>query len=140
MHLPACKKDFYICYNQLNQTTMNNTEKVDDFMSKLEHPLKAELEAVRSIIVNANSKIEEDVKWGGPSFFYKEDLATFNPRIKNYVALIIHKGELLNIKSDFLENATKGKVYAKFYSMDQVTANKELIEKVVNTWIDLMNK
>jgi hypothetical protein len=109
-------------------------------MANLQHPLKAELEAVRSIIVNANPKIEEDVKWGGPSFFYKEDLATFNPRIKNYVALIFHKGELLNIKSDFLENATKGKVYAKFYSMDQVTANKELIEKMVNTWVELMDK
>jgi hypothetical protein len=119
---------------------MNNTKKVDEFMSALEHPLKAELEAVRSIIVNANPKIEEDVKWGGPSFFYKEDLATFNPRIKNYVALIFHKGELLNIKSDFLEEATKGKVYAKFYTMDQVTANKELIEKMVNAWVELMDK
>jgi uncharacterized protein YdeI (YjbR/CyaY-like superfamily) len=119
---------------------MNNTKKVDEFMSKLEHPLKAELDAVRSIIIKANPKMEEDVKWGGPSFFYKEDLATFNPRIKNYVALIFHKGELLHIKSDFLEDATKGKVYAKFYSMDQVTANKELIEKMVNAWIELMDK
>ncbi|MNK20340.1 hypothetical protein D3C87_385770 [compost metagenome] len=119
---------------------MSNTKKVDEFMSKLEHPLKAEMEAVRAIIINANSKIEEHVKWGGPSFFYKEDLATFNPRIKNYVALIFHKGELLNIKSDFLEEATKGKVYAKFYSMEQVTANKELIEKMVNKWIELMEK
>lgn len=119
---------------------MNNTKKVDDFMSKLEHPLKAEMEAVRTILNKANSKMEEDVKWGGPSFFYKEDLATFNPRIKNYVALIFHKGELLNIKSDFLEEATKGKVYAKFYSMEDVTANKELIEKMVNTWIELMDK
>jgi uncharacterized protein YdeI (YjbR/CyaY-like superfamily) len=119
---------------------MSNTRKVDDFMSKLEHPLKAEMDAVRSALVNASSKIEEDIKWGGPSFFYKEDLATFNPRIKNYVALIFHKGELLNINSDFLEKATKGKVYAKFYSMDQVIANKELIEKMVHAWINLMDK
>ncbi|MDQ0639723.1 hypothetical protein QF042_003288 [Pedobacter sp. W3I1] len=119
---------------------MSNTKKVEEFLSNLEHPLKAELEAVRTIIVNANPKIEEDVKWGGPSFFYKEDLATFNPRIKNYVALIFHKGDLLNIQSDFLEVATKGKVYAKFYSMDQVIENKELIEKMVNTWVELMDK
>ncbi len=77
---------------------------------------------------------------GCPSFFYKEELATFNPRIKNYVALIFHKGELLNIKSDVLEEATKGKTYAKFYSMDQVTANKDLIEKMVNAWVKLMDK
>ena len=119
---------------------MNNTKKVDEFIAKLEHPLRKELETVRSIIMAANSKIEEDIKWGGPSFFYKEELATFNPRIKNYVALIFHKGELLNIKSDFLENATKGKVYAKFHSMDEVMANKELIETMVNTWVELMDK
>lgn len=119
---------------------MSNPKKVDVFLAKLEHPLKAEMEAVRSIITGANSKIEEDVKWGGPNFFYKEDFATFNPRIKNYVALIFHKGQLLNIESDFLEEATKEKVYAKFYSMEQVTANKALIEKMVNTWIELMDK
>lgn len=119
---------------------MSNTKKVDEFMFKLEHPLKAEIEAVRAILINANPKLEEDVKWGGPSFFYKGDLATFNPRIKNYVALIFHKGELLNIKSDFLEEATKGKVYAKFYSMEDVTANKALIEKMVDAWVKLMDK
>jgi hypothetical protein len=101
---------------------MSNTKKVEEFMANLEHPLKTEMEAVRAII------------------FYKEELATFNPRIKNYVALIFHKGELLNIKSDFLEEASKGKVYAKFHSIEQVTANKELIEKMVNTWIELMDK
>jgi uncharacterized protein YdeI (YjbR/CyaY-like superfamily) len=119
---------------------MNNTKKTDEFMAKLEHPLKAEMEALRSILMNANPKLEEDIKWGGPSFFYKEDLATFNPRIKNYVALIFHKGELLNVKSDFLEAATKGKVYAKFYSMEQVTAQKALIGKMVNSWIELMDR
>jgi len=119
---------------------MNNTKKVDEFMNKLEHPLKAEMEAIRKIIVNASPKIEEDVKWGGPSFFYKEDLATFNPRIKNYVALIFHKGALLDIKSDFLEEATKGKVYAKFHSMDQVLAHQTLLEKMVKTWITLMDR
>lgn len=119
---------------------MSNTKKVDEFIANLEYPLKAELEAVRAIITGAHPKIEEDVKWGGPSFSYKEELATFNPRIKNYVALIFHKGELLNIKSDFLEEASKGKVYAKFYSMEQVSENKELLEEMVNAWVEIMDK
>jgi len=36
---------------------MNDTKKVNEFMSKLDHPLKAEMEAVRAIIVQASSKI-----------------------------------------------------------------------------------
>ncbi len=52
---------------------MSNTKKVDEFIFKLEHPLKAELEAVRAIIINANPKIEEDVKWGVQAFFTKKN-------------------------------------------------------------------
>lgn len=118
---------------------MSNTKKVDEFLSKLDHPLKAEMEAVRNIITKASAKIEEDVKWGGPSFFYKEDMATFNPRIKNYVAVIFHKGELINDKSGVLEEAPKGKAYAKFYSMEDVKAGKAGLEKAVKAWVKVMD-
>lgn len=40
----------------------NQTEQVNAFMSKLKHPLKAEIEAVRSIIKNAHPAIKERVK------------------------------------------------------------------------------
>lgn len=35
---------------------------VDDFMRKLDHPLKAGLEAVRSIILGVNPEISEGIK------------------------------------------------------------------------------
>ncbi|MBK8902670.1 MAG: DUF1801 domain-containing protein [Anaerolineaceae bacterium] len=119
---------------------MSNSEKVNAFLSKLDHPLKAEMEAVRAIITGANSKIEEDVKWGGPSFDYKEAMATFNPRVKDYVAVIFHQGELLQDDSGFLEKGTKGKAYAKFHSMEEVETHKATLEKLVNDWVKLMDK
>jgi uncharacterized protein YdeI (YjbR/CyaY-like superfamily) len=118
---------------------MSNSKKVDDFLGKLDHPLKAEMEAIRAII-SANPKIEEDVKWGGPSFCYKEELATFNPRVKDYVAVIFHQGSLLKDESGLLEPGPKGKAYAKIRSMEEVTAGKEALEKLVNDWIELMDK
>ena len=36
-------------------------------MARLEHPLKAEIHAVRAIILKANRKIAERVKWNTPS-------------------------------------------------------------------------
>ncbi|HYG38206.1 MAG TPA: DUF1801 domain-containing protein [Cytophagales bacterium] len=119
---------------------MNNQKKVDDFLNKLDHPLKREMEAVREIIAKANSKIEEDVKWGGPSFFYKEDMATFSPRVKDSVALVFHKGDLLNGISDLLEEASKGKAYVKLSNMEAVKANKTELEKIVNAWVKLMDE
>ena len=118
---------------------MANTKKVDEFISKLKHPLKAEMEAVIKIIREASSKLEEDVKWGGPSFDYKEPMATFNPRVTAYVAVIFHKGQLLNDKSGLLEPGPKGKAYIKLHSMEEVKKSKAGIQKIVKDWIKLMD-
>ncbi|MFC6099194.1 DUF1801 domain-containing protein [Olivibacter domesticus] len=114
--------------------------KIDEFMSKLAHPLKAEMEAVITIIREASQMLEEDVKWGGPSFDYKEPMATFNPRVKDFVAVIFHKGELLNNKTGVLEPGPKGKAYAKFQSMNDVKKHKDNLQAVVKDWIRLMDK
>jgi hypothetical protein len=119
---------------------MSGTKKVNEFIAKLEHPLKAEMEAVRNIITKTNPEMEEDIKWGGPSFYYKEDMATFNPRIKNYVAVIFHKGSLIANRASFFEDAPKGKVYAKFYSMADVEANKTALEQLVKGWVTAMDQ
>jgi len=67
-------------------------------------------------------------------------MATFNPRITDYIVMIFHKGELLNDKSGVLEPAPKGKAYAKFYSMDEVKNKKAKLETIVKFWIKLMDK
>jgi len=118
---------------------MNDTKKVNEFVSKLEHPLKAEMEAVRAIIMQASSKIEETVQWGGPSFQYKEVLATFNPRVKDFVAVIFHQGERLDDKSGLLVKGEKGRAYAKFHNMVEVEANKTGLAKLVKGWVKLMD-
>lgn len=116
-----------------------SAKKVDEFLQKLRHPLKAEMEAVRKIICDASPKIVEDVKWGGPSFDYKEPMATFSPRVRAYVAIIFHKGELLTKKSELLEPGPKGKAYVKFNSMAEVLKNKAELQKVVREWIKIMD-
>jgi hypothetical protein len=115
-----------------------SSKKVDEFLQKLKHPLKAEMKALRSIICEVSPKILEDVKWGGPSFDYKEPMATFSPRVTAYVAIIFHKGYLLNDKSGLLEPASKGKAYVKLHSMEEVLKNKAKLQKIVREWIKIM--
>ncbi|MBG0828239.1 DUF1801 domain-containing protein [Planomonospora sp. ID67723] len=119
---------------------MSGTQKVEDFLGKLDHPMKAEMEAIREIIIKANPKIEEDVKWGGPSFAYKEEMASLNPRVKDYVPVIFHKGSLLKDESGLLEAGPKGRAYAKFRSMAEIKAGKATLEKLVNDWVNLMDE
>lgn len=113
--------------------------KIDEFVTKLKHPLKAEIEEAIKVIRGASGELEEDVKWGGPSFDYKEPMATMNPRITDYVVFIFHKGELIKDKSGLLEPAPKGKAYLKLHSMKEIKDNKANIQGIVKSWIKIMN-
>ena len=118
---------------------MSNTNKIDEFINKLTHPLKSEMTEVIKIIRKSSPELEEDVKWGGPSFDYKEPMATFNPRVTDFVAVIFHKGELLNDTTGLLEPGPKGKAYAKFHSMEEVKKHETNLQKVIKDWITLMD-
>ena len=118
---------------------MSQTNKVDEFVSKLKHPLKAEMEEAIKIIRGASKDLEEDIKWGGPSFDYKEPMATINPRMTDYVAFIFHKGELIKDESGLLEPASKGKAYLKLHSMKEIKDNKANIQNIVKAWIKIMD-
>jgi len=116
-----------------------STKKVDDFLEKLDHPLKKEMGILRDLIMKVHPEITEDVKWGGPSFYYKGDIATFSLRVKDTVALVFHQAESLTA-GKVLEPAPKGKAYAKFKSMAEVEAKSKELQTIIGQWIKLMDK
>lgn len=116
-----------------------SSKKVDEFLAKLDHPLRKELAALRDIIMKAHPGITEDVKWGGPSFYYKGDIATFSPRVKDAATLVFHQAEGLN-PGAVLEPAPKGKAYARFKSMAEVEAKSKGLQAIIQQWIKLMDK
>ena len=54
--------------------TANQTEQVDEFMEKLDHPFKAEVQMVREIIKNVNKDITEQIKWKAPPLVTRENI------------------------------------------------------------------
>lgn len=117
---------------------MNKTKKVTEFIDQLDNPLKKEMNAVREIILSASDKITEDIKWSAPSFAYKDNMATFNPRAKKFVNLTFHKGSLIEDNSGILEGEQKEARVARFHSMEEVLEKKEALESVVKKWVALM--
>jgi hypothetical protein len=116
-----------------------SSKKVDEFLAKLDHPLKKELTALRETILKVHPEITEDVKWGGPSWYYKGDIATFSGRIKDTVTLIFHQAEGLP-SGTVLEEAPKGKAYAKFKSMAEVKAKSKELQALIKKWISMKDK
>src|SRR5690349_11291394 len=79
---------------------VSRTDKVDEFLRELNHPLTAEVEAVRSIIKGVNKDIVEEVKWRAPSFSYKGAyLVTFNLWETERIHLVFHNPMIAKVKS-----------------------------------------
>jgi len=119
---------------------MNQSEKVDEYLKTLDNPLLEEIKKVREIILQASDKIQEDIKWGAPSYAYKDNMATFNPRAKKFVNLTFHKGALLNDKTGLLVGDQKEARVARFYNVEDVEQKKDKLISVVKSWISLMDQ
>lgn len=120
---------------------VEGTKKVDEFMDKLDHPLKAEIQAVRDIIKSVNKDITEEIKWKAPSFSYKgEYLVTFNLWEKGHIHLVFHNPEISKVKSKLLKGDYDHRRMAHFADKDDIKAKKPTLEKVLKDLIKLQKK
>ena len=124
-----------------SSATANQTEQVNEFMDKLDHPFKAEVEMVREIIKNVNKDITEEIKWKAPSFSYKGDyLVTFNLWEKGCIHLVFHNPMISKVKSSLLEGDYDHRRMAYFSDQEDIQAKKILLEKAIKDLIKLQKK
>ena len=72
--------------------SQDTTLAVDEFMAKLKPPCKAQVQALREVILATDSSIAEGVKWNAPSYRTSEYFATTNLRAKKGIGVILHLG------------------------------------------------
>ena len=118
---------------------MNTNPAVDEYLEKKNHSLTAEIQRVREIILNADPRMEEVIKWSSPTFMYKGNMASFFMNAKKMVSLMFHKGALLPNKSDLLEGDAKEGRTARFSSLEDIEAKKDALISVVKEWIEHQN-
>ena len=56
------------------------TKEVDAWLTKYDNPMKPLVKRLREIILAADDRIDETIKWQTPTFAYKGNLASFQPR------------------------------------------------------------
>jgi len=120
---------------------VSRTDKVDAFLRELNHPLTAEIEAVRSIIKGVNKDIAEEVKWNAPSFNYKgEYLVTFNLRDMKRIHLVFHNPMIAKVKSDLLVGDYKDRRMTYFTNMQDIKAKQTAFVKAIKDLIKLQER
>ena len=120
---------------------ISRTDKVDEFLENLNYPLKAEVEAMRSIIKGVNKDINEEIKWKAPSFNFRgEYLVTFNLRDEKRIHLVFHNPQISKVKSKLLEGNYKDRRMAYFADMQDIMAKKSRLEKALKDLIKLQKQ
>jgi hypothetical protein len=110
------------------------SNEVDAWMAKYDNPQRAVVEAVRKTILAADSRIAETIKWQAPTFMYKGNLASFNPKAKAYASLLFHTGA--QIEGDFpsLEGGEATARYMRFASLVDVRKKTPELKRIVKAW------
>jgi uncharacterized protein YdhG (YjbR/CyaY superfamily) len=125
---------------KLVKSKMTEEEQVTAYMKNLNHPLKAETEALRAIIKNSNKKLSERIKWNAPNYYYKQDLVTFGPYKNGKVLLVFHHPAIVKIKSDLLEGDYKDRQLIYIDSMKAIKENKKELERIMNRLVTAIDK
>jgi uncharacterized protein YdhG (YjbR/CyaY superfamily) len=110
---------------------------VDKWLAGYDNPMKPVVEAVRRVILEADSRIEECIKWQAPTFNYNGNLASFYPRSKQHASLMFHQGAKIPGKFPSLEGSGDTSRTMKFADLADVRAKKRELESIVRAWIKL---
>jgi hypothetical protein len=120
-------------------------EDVEAFLASLDHPHEQEILALRRIILGADPRIGEGIKWNAPSFRTSEWFATVHLRAKPGVQVILHFGAkkravfdpctAISDPESLLEWAGDDRAFARFRDLADVEAKQSAFAAVIRQWI-----
>lgn len=123
---------------------MKNPE-VTAFLDDLVHPRRNEIEALRTMILDAHPEIEENIKWNGPNYSYQNhDRLTMRLHPTKQVQLIFHRGakkatqpanKLIDDPSGLLMWKENDRAVASFRDIDEINASQTTLKEIVRAWI-----
>jgi hypothetical protein len=107
---------------------------VDTWFESYDNPMKPVVLAVRAIILQADPRMQECIKWKAPTFTFNGNLASFNPRSKKHASLMFHNGAEIPGEFEHLEGDGAKARSMKFTDLDDVAAKRAALETVVRAW------
>jgi len=109
---------------------------VDNWFEDFEHPLKNVMLDVRQIILGADERITESIKWKTPTFSYEGNLVSFQSNAKRFVSLMFHTGAKIPGDHPFLEGDAAQVRTMKIADTDELAEKRAALEAVVRAWCE----
>ncbi len=115
---------------------MPKRKEVDAWFTKYDNPMKDVVQRIREIVLGADPRIDECIKWQAPTFTYQGNLASFFPRSKQHASLMFHTGASIPGEHPRLEGGGETGRFLKIGSVAEANAAKGDIEKIVRAWCE----
>lgn len=115
---------------------MSRNREVDAWFAKYENPMKEVVQRIREILLAADPRMDECIKWQAPTFVYRGNLASFFPKSKQHASLMFHLGAKIPGEHPRLEGGGETGRMLKIGSVTEANAAQRDIEKLVRAWCD----
>ncbi|MBK8257884.1 MAG: DUF1801 domain-containing protein [Polyangiaceae bacterium] len=119
---------------------MPKRAEVDAWFDKYESPMKNVVLRVREIILNADNRIDECIKWQAPTFTFEGNLASFYPRAKKHASLMFHTGATIPGNHPRLIGTGDTARFLNVASVEEADAAKDDIGAIVRAWCEMKSK
>jgi hypothetical protein len=116
-------------------TQENRNPAVDRWIDEAHHPLEATIRLARDIILAADARVTESIKWKTPTFSYEGNIASFNPS-KSVVSIMFHRGSEIPGDRPRLEGDGKLVRTMRFAGLDELEAGRADLESAIRAWCD----
>ncbi len=109
---------------------------VDAWLAVYDNPMKPVVVAMRDLILAADPRVTEAIKWQAPTFIYKGNIASFFPKARKHASLMFHKGA--QIPGTFPNLIGDGKEARSFKvtSLDDLANKSAELESIIKAWCD----
>jgi uncharacterized protein YdhG (YjbR/CyaY superfamily) len=112
------------------------SREVEAWFSRYENPMKPVVARVREIVLGADERVAECVKWQAPTFTFAGNIASFFPKAKQHASLMFHQGAKIPGKHPRLEGTGGTSRMLKIATVAEANAAKRDIERIVKAWCD----
>ena len=130
--------------------TRDGTQQVRVFLEKLEHPMKDEILEARRVILAADDRLTEHIKWNAPSYCIGgDDRITFHLHGNGRFRLILHRGakkkevparRLLEDDTGLLEWAENDRAVITFRQGNMPGDWQDKLSRAVARWIEATDR
>ena len=115
---------------------MPRQPEVDAWFERYDNPMKPVVQRIREIVLDADPRVDEVIKWQAPTFTYKGNIASFYPKSRQHASLMFHLGARIPGTFPSLEGSGDTSRVFKVPDLAAADAARPELESIVRAWCD----